>query len=76
MKEVTIKRTEISKRLSQLENLYDRKLITDSKFKKARLRLIAELHTLDYVLNDTKNIDSDEWFKKLLSNKVLGGSDD
>lgn len=66
MKEITIKRTEISKRLNQLYNLVDRNLISESKFKKAKLRLIAELHTLDYVLNNSNNVDSDNWFKNLL----------
>ena len=66
MKELYIKRSEISKRLSQLENLNDMELISVNKYRNARRRLIAELHTLDYVLDEQKNMDSDEWFKKLL----------
>lgn len=66
MKELYIKRAEISKRLSQLENLNDMELISVNKYKTARRRLVAELHTLDYVLDNQQNVDSDEWFKKLL----------
>lgn len=66
MKELYIKRAEISKRLSQLENLNDMELISVNRYKIARRRLIAELHTLDYVLDNQQYMDSDEWFKKLL----------
>ena len=66
MKELYIKRAEISKRLSQLENLNDMELISVNRYKRARRRLIAELHTLDYVLDNQQYMDSDEWFKKLL----------
>lgn len=72
MKEISLKRSEISKRLSQLENLSDRELISVNRYTNARRRLIAELHTLDYVLDNQKNMDSDEWFKKLLK----GGSNE
>ena len=62
------KRQQVSRRISYLDYLTDNDLITISKFTKSRQKLIAELHTLDFVLGKLKEVDSDEWFKELEGN--------
>lgn len=56
------KRSEISRRISLLENM---KNISENKNSRCRLRLITELHTIDFALGKYKNIDSDEWFEEV-----------
>jgi hypothetical protein len=62
------KRKQISKRIQYLDYLTDNDLITISKFTKSRQKLIAELHTLDFVLGKQEDVDSTEWFKELEGN--------
>ena len=59
------KRQQVSRRIAHLDYLADVEMITLSKFTKSRQKLIAELHTLDFILGKTDMLDSDEWFKKL-----------
>ena len=66
--EVRKKRQQVSKRIQYLDYLTDNDLITISKFTKSRQKLIAELHTLDFVLGKLEEVDSDEWFKELEGN--------
>ena len=63
--EIRKKRQQVSKRIQHLDYLADNDLITISKFTKSRQKLIAELHTLDFVLGKLEDVDSAEWFKEL-----------
>ena len=67
-KEIIKKRQQISKRIQYLDYLTDNDLITISKFTKSRQKLIAEMHTLDFVLGKLEEVDSDIWFKELEGN--------
>ena len=62
------KRQQIFKRIQYLDYLTDNDLITISKFTKSRQKLIAEIHTLDFVLGKLEEVDSDIWFKELEGN--------
>lgn len=59
------KRQQVSRRIAHLDYLADVEMITTSKFTKSRQKLIAELHTLDFILGKIDMLDSDEWFEKL-----------
>lgn len=63
--EILKQRSEISRKIGYLDYLADIAKISTSKFAKSRQKLIAELHTLDFVLGKTENVDSDEWFEEL-----------
>lgn len=69
--EIRKKRQQVSKRIQYLDYLADNDLITISKFTKSRQKLIAELHTLDFVLGKLEDVDSAKWFKEL-----VGGSNE
>ena len=67
------KRQQIFKRIQYFNDikprfLTDNDLITISKFTKSRQKLIAEIHTLDFVLGKLEEVDSDIWFKELEGN--------
>ena len=66
--EIIKKRQQIFKRIQYLDYLTDNDLITISKFTKSRQKLIAEIHTLDFVLGKLEEVDSDIWFKELEGN--------
>lgn len=61
-RKLQLKRNEVSRRIGLLEDMNN---ISDSKNAKCRQKLIAELHTLDFALGRTKELDSDVWFKEV-----------
>ena len=58
-------KTKILKGLGYIEYLVNTKVISMSKFRKSRQRLITELHTLNYIYGKHGTLDSEIWLKEM-----------